>query len=869
MVDTIQSLVRDLEARGAATALVAYTADGKDEWTYQRLGETARRLSAGLAARGVAAGDKVAVIAPNSPALAVLRLALAHAGMVVVPIDDHGSALDLGHALADSGARILFIAPDLLATIEASARDRLDGVYLLDGSEVRGAPSWTSLLAPEPTTPAEVAPDDLTAIIYTSGTTGAPKGVPLTHRNFLVNVRALARGGFLRPTDRVLMPLPLHHSYPFMAGLLVPLACGASIVMPAGAAGPEISQALHDGEVTVMLGVPRLYDAMARAITERIADAGTASRIVFGALLGLCTFARRRFGLALGRVLMAPVRRRVAPRLRMLASGGARLDDRTGWILEGLGFTVLSGYGLVETSSVTAYNRRGRGRIGCEGHPVDGTELRIDEPDSQGVGEILVRGPHVFSGYYNDPAASARAFTDDGWFRTGDLGRLDPTGALVVTGRAKEIIVLADGKNVGPEEVEAAITESPYIAEAAVLERGGRLAAVVVPDDEALKTATTVGLGDLLRVEVALRCADLAPHKRVTGFRVHRHPLPKTRLGKLRRFELDAIYDGADSRARRPSAEARPEDRALLDDPLAERVMARLARRFPDAVLDLDTSPQLDLGVDSLAWLEIAHEVEADLGVSVDDQALAGVVTIRDLLSAVVSAPQGARAAEAVARRDIGWCRKRASRIGGAVIYGVNRAVMRLFLRVERDGPLPPDGSAVLFAINHASYIDAFAVAAALPLEIARRTWWSGDATRVYSTPLQRWIAKGIQIFPVDDRSPVESLARAQSVLDDGDHVVWFPEAWRTPDGRLQPFMKGVGVIVNGARPRICPVYIDGTFDVLPRHRRVPRPGRVRVIFGPTVDADAVAPQGADDPSATADAIRDLVAALEPAGRSE
>ncbi len=203
------------------------------------------------------------------------------------------------------------------------------------------------------------------------------------------------------------------------------------------------------------------------------------------------------------------------------------------------------------------------------------------------------------------------------------------------------------------------------------------------------------------------------------------------------------------------------------------------------------------------------------------------------------------------------------------MIYGVNRAVMRLFLRVERDGPLPPDGSAVLFAINHASYIDAFAVAAALPLEIARRTWWSGDATRVYSTPLQRWIAKGIQIFPVDDRSPVESLARAQSVLDDGDHVVWFPEAWRTPDGRLQPFMKGVGVIVNGARPRICPVYIDGTFDVLPRHCRVPRPGRVRVIFGPTVDADAVAPQGADDPSATADAIRDLVAALEPAGRSE
>ena len=398
-----------------------------------------------------------------------------------------------------------------------------------------------------------------------------------------------------------------------------------------------------------------------------------------------------------------------------------------------------------------------------------------------------------------------------------------------------------------------------------MLERGGRLAAVVGPDDAALKDAPTVALGELLRVEVARCCNRLAPHKRVTGFRVHRAALPKTRLGKLRRFELDALYDGSTTETDRPKAEPGPDDRALLADPLARRVMERLGSRFPDAAIGLDTSPQLDLGIDSLIWLEIAHEVEAEVGVAIDDHALTGAVTIRDLLGAVVAARDDPAAADSPDREEVTWRRRRASKVAGALMWRLNRTMMRLLVRGTREGPLPPDGAAVLFVVNHASDIDPFVFAAALPLGIARRTWWSADVTRVFSSPVRSWFARGAQVFPINDRYPGESLARAQSVLDSGDHVVWFPEAWRTPDGRLQPFMRGVGVIVNATRPRICPVFIEGSFAVLPRHRRVPRPGRVRVIFGATVDADAVTAPGADDTSATADAIRDLVAALEPA----
>ena len=198
-------------------------------------------------------------------------------------------------------------------------------------------------------------------LLYTSGTTGTPKGVPLTHGNLCANLQALQAAGLASSEDRVLLPLPLHHAYPLTVGLLAPLAVGAAVVLPAGITGPQIMHALHDHRCTIMIAVPRLYEAMLAGIERQIAGAPRPIAAALRGLLDLAVWIRRRLGRRIGKVLFFPLHRRIGPALRLLASGGARLDPKVAWQLEGLGWEVLTGYGLTETAPILTFNPPGRG----------------------------------------------------------------------------------------------------------------------------------------------------------------------------------------------------------------------------------------------------------------------------------------------------------------------------------------------------------------------------------------------------------------------------------------------------------------------------------------------------------------------------
>ncbi len=853
MKRTLQTLIDDLPRFGDAPAVVAFTAAGMETRSYRGLHRDALALAGGLIGRGLGHGVAVGVIGVNSDAQVVLRLALAAIGAVAVPLDDMGSPEDFRRALADSGARALFADRQVLDELPEAATLGLAGAWRLDGDAAGEPAHWSTLLGEAPAALPAVSPEDLAAIIYTSGTTGVAKGVPLTHGNFMFNVAALAEGGFVDTGDRAALPLPLHHAYPFMAGLMVPFACGSTVILPRAPTGPDVATALRDARATVMLGVPRLYEALVEGIGGRL-ESGVAGTL-FGALWRLSTSVSRNGGPRLGRWLMWPVRRRFAPRLRMVVSGGAKLEEGVAWRLEGLGFQVLTGYGLVETSSVTTYNRYGAGRIGTEGKPVEGSELRIAEPDEDGIGEVQIRGPHVFAGYFNDSETTASVFAEDGWFRSGDLGRIDGDGSLVVTGRSKDVIVLSGGKNIGPEEVETALAASPLVAEAAVFERDGNLAALIVPDEDGLRQARTQRLDDAIRIAVTEAGAELAPYKRVTSYRIHREPLPRTRLSKLRRFRLPELFDAAGGREAGGAGEA--EDATLAADPRAARILALIRARFADESIGLSTSPQLDLGVDSLAWLEIAQEIEGELGVSLAPDALAEVVTLADLVRAARAAPEAAPESPAETilpspprgvRRCVGW-----------TAWWLNRLVMKAAFGVRRSGPVPDAGRPAILIANHASDLDPLVLAAALPWRVFETLWWGADKARVFESPALSWLARIARLFPVDDRSPAEGLAIAGGLIDRGESVVWFPESWRSPDGRLQGFMRGIGMLQAERRVALAPAYIAGTFDVLPRHRRWPRLRRVSVHFGEPADA----PREARTIDEAVAAARALVADLE------
>lgn len=875
MPRTLQTLFDGFAAHRALPAVIRFEADDRPphRLTYGELEDRALRLAGGLAAGGVRPGDPVGLFAPNSAEWIIARLALIACGALATPFDNDLPPEALRQQLADSGCRRIFTTARHLAALREAAPAEIEPILLDAETETDGAVPWTALFgAPLDPMPA-AAPEDPVALFYTSGTTGRPKAVPLTHANILSNLDGILAMGVVRPGDRVLLPLPLHHSYPFIVGMLAPLMSGAAIVLPAGITGPQLARALQEAEVATIVGVPRLYRAIADGLAARVAGRGRLAAAAFEAMLRASIVARERFGIDLGWRLFRPIRAQFAPKLRLLASGGAHLDPEVGRRLEGLGFEVLSGYGLVETASIATFNPRGRNRMGSAGLPAPGVSIRIADPDAEGRGEVQIRGPNVFSGYRNNPEANATAFTADGWFRSGDLGRLDDDGYLFITGRAKEMIVLPGGKNVAPEEVEAVYAESPYVREIVVLERDEALVGLVVPDLEAVAAAGSGRIGDLLRVSFAELGARLPPFKRISGFAVTREELPKTRLGKYRRHLIPPIYERAERGEPPPPVELSPEDRALLERPRARAVWDFLESRFPGRQLSLDTSPQLDLGIDSLAWVGLGMEMESRLGLHLPESALSRVATLRDLLHEAERAGEASGAAapgDALSGLLSGKERWLAptgpveTALGRPLLAGV-KVFARICFRLRAEGVerVPTEGPLII-APNHASDLDPFMIGAALTYAHLRNLYWGADAGRAFAHPVLGRLARIVHLFPVDDRAPGASLDMATEVLKRGRILVWFPEQWRSPDGSLQRFLPGIGLLVERTGAPVVPARIIGTFEAMPRTARAPKPGRVSVRFGaPVAAADLLAPGEEPDPhKRVAARVRDAVAAL-------
>src|SRR5690606_1054178 len=494
-----------------------------------------RAATAGMQAHGVGSGDFVLLWAPNSPQWIVCYFGIVSAGAAAVPLDQQ--------ATADSARGVIAHARPKLVLTTASGRDALastgalEGVpcFLLDAPE-SDERSWRRLLAHGDPTRIAIEPGQIASLLYTSGTTGTPKAVPLTHGNLTANLRALLDAKLVTANDRVLNPLPLHHTYPFTVGTLAVLGSGATIVMPAGVTGPDIAEAAKETQATALLAIPRLCAALWDSVEAALKSRPRWQAALFRALLRASIAVRRATGLRLGKLLFPSVHARLGRSLDLIGSGGAKLGEDLEWKLEGRWWRALTGYGLTETSRVLTFNCEGASRLGSEGKPLGEAEIKIAPPAAgEPHGEILARGPNVFSGYWQNGEATEAAFTADGWFRTGDLGYLDEDGFLHIAGRNKEVIVLADGKNVFPEEVEKIYLRSPLFKEFAVLEQRGKLVALIVPNDEAVRRRGALRAAALLREELEEIAASLPPYQRVSAYRTTRQPLPRTQLGKLRR----------------------------------------------------------------------------------------------------------------------------------------------------------------------------------------------------------------------------------------------------------------------------------------------------------------------------------------------
>ncbi len=527
------------------------------ETRYSEAATRAHALAKGLVLSGLAASDRIALYGErNSSSWCISYLAILKLGAVVVPLDPGLKESELTSLLSDCSAAGVICSGNKVDDFKRIRRriDTPETIISLDSGSGFGVASIEDLIRKakrENIRFTEPDPHELAVLIYTSGTTGRPKGVMLSHWNIVSDILAVHQTLAFYPEDVFLSILPLHHTFECTAGFLTPMSKGCKVVFARSLKSAEIVEDIRENKATIMCGVPLVFEKMYISFKRKIGRSSALRKWLFRTLYSISRLGLKRYSYW-GQGLFRSLRHKAGlESLRLLVSGGAALSHDVGEFFNAIGLTLVQGYGLSETAPVLSVNPIERNKWGSIGPPLNGVEMRIDNEDAHGIGEIVVKGPMVMLGYYNDPG-STREVLHSGWFFTGDVGHVDSDGYFHITGRSKNVIVSAAGKNIYPEEIEMMLNSSPYIIESLVLGRRQKsgaedVTAVIVPDLEFILQREDLdghverqSTHELIEREVRTICTRLADFKRIKKFYIREDDLPKTTTRKVKRFlEID------------------------------------------------------------------------------------------------------------------------------------------------------------------------------------------------------------------------------------------------------------------------------------------------------------------------------------------
>jgi long-chain acyl-CoA synthetase len=863
-------------------------------YTYERLGDLAWMGAAVLRQAGIGVGDRVMLMSENRPEWGISYFAIILAGAAVVPLDAQLSPAEVANIAKASGARAVVVSrrqaerlcgdADLAVPLGADEDDATDDRLRKTWSpahpalaawftrELPAAPTVLSfdelLTEPDvsPGVPPEVRGDSVASVIFTSGTTGTPKGVVLSHKNFTSMGSKLSSVFMLYKHDKLLSVLPLHHTFEFSAGFLMPLIHGASIDYLEEVDAESLGRALEDEGITGMVGVPALWQLLERKIWKRFSERGALVERAFDTLVDLNRQLREGlpWDLATGKALFFPLHRKLGGRMRLLISGGSALPADTMKAFRGLGFDLYEGYGMTEASPVLTVTRPGDKLIpGSVGRPLPGIDVRIDQPDEHGVGEIVAKGPNVMAGYYENKDATADAIKN-GWLHTGDLGRIDADGNLFIVGRKKEMILGPSGENVYPDELEDLYGDSPSVKEVSVVglpagEGSETVAALIVPDYER-GTGTREEIRTAAREHVKRVSAGLPLYKRVKVFHLWDHDLPKTSTRKVKRRDVikelerleRAAKAGADARKLTDGSGAlQPGGTSWVHDVIADTCQKKRGAVTGASRLD-------ELGFDSLMFTELAVALEA-AGVTLPDPAeLTGLQTVADVEVLVDRLGAKARADKPRLEREKKERDKDASsddievpaplvRLGRGVLKLGMRGLYERFLDTAVHGKayVPPFGGYIV-AANHASHLDTGLVKHALGeqgevlVALAAKDYFFDDPVR------RMYFENFTNLVPMERHGSLrESLRLAADVLKQGYILLIFPEGTRSDTGVMADFKPSLGYLAMTNRCGILPMFLAGTYEAMPKGKYLPkRDAYVSAHVGPLLTYEDVAAIG-------------------------
>jgi len=861
--------------------------DDSESYTFGEMLKQVRAVAYRLKQENIEFGDRVALIGENHPCWEIAYLATLYYGAVCVPLDPHGEIETLTNFLENSEAKLAFLSPDMtekFTQIEERLGKHIPAVVWQSDKDNENPKSkiqnpkssngfmkfedWAKTAFPESFAREVPKPagDDMALLMYTSGTTGTPKGVPLTHGNIAAELDGINEVLKLSDKVSILSLLPLFHAYLQIVNIWVAATYGCKVGYLKELTPDELGKAMREFKPTMLTTVPRLWYLFHKKIFDAVKAKPKAVQTLFKGMLATNGFLRKSFNLNLGTKLFGQIHESFGGRLQFAITAGSRFDEDVAEDFYKLGFTIIQGYGLTETSGAATATYEKDNRVGSVGKAFFNAEVKINNPDKDGIGEVLIRGAMVFKGYYQNPTATADVFTEDGWFRSGDLGKFDKDGHLYIVGRAKDVIVLPSGKNVHPEDLEVHYLKTPLVAELAVIgveDKNGRagaekLAAVVVPDFDYMKQSKVANAKEAIRYALDNLGRELPEYQRVRDYIIRAELLPRTATRKIKRFELKKeVETGVISNGKAQEEKTwtlTAEDKKLLESNIGKAIVAAIRQNAKDAeTVHPQMNLEIDLGLDSLARAEVFAALEQAFATEFDGEEAAQALTVADVYAlSEKHLPNASNDESAIYQTDLNWSKIIAQadadfpevqpilrdRVAfpalAYFVYNIFHVFCRIFFRLEvKDADvLKTMKRPFLICPNHQSFLDPFVLTANYPFYIYRHIFHVG-ASQFFNNSFMQWVAKTLSVVPIDPDTQLMKAMKAGAIgLKHGKVLNIYPEGERAFDGELHEFKKGAAILATELDLPIVPVALDGLQNVWARRSWKIRAAKVKIRFG-------------------------------------